>query len=148
MPAPGDDEDAALNHQADLDAITDCLWVTRERAQQRLDKDVETLLGVSLPWAKAHVIVTYGCPDEMAAATRKKSPFHAVVKLGDAKTYARFADIGATYWFCGAPTDKETYVMYKSPTKLCSNCFRPGPRKLPSRTPYILKAQDKTPPPQ
>jgi hypothetical protein len=146
VPQVGDSEDASIFSQADIDAITGCLWVTKDRAQERLDNDVKTLLGVDQPWVKAQVIVTYGCPDEMAAATRKKSPFHATVKLGDAKTYARFADIGATYWFCGAPTDKLTYQMYKSPTKLCSNCFRPGPRKLPSLEPYILKTTDKAGP--
>ena len=141
VPTLVDDTMVEANKVADHEAIVEALWVTRARAQGRLDKDVETLLKVNVPEAAAHVIVSYGCPDEMAAATRKKSPFHAVVKLGDAKTYKRFADIGATFWFCGAPTDKLTYAMYKSPTVLCSNCFLPGPRKLPCMTGYLVQGK-------
>lgn len=139
VPEMGHTEDSGLNDAADKEAIVEGRWVTPQRAQERLIKDVDTLLKVGNPMALAHVIVTYGCPDELAAATRKKSPFHAVVKLGNAKVYADFAAIGAAYWFCGAPTDKPTCTMYKSTaTKLCSNCFMPGPRKLPCMKPYVL----------
>lgn len=139
IPAMGHIEDSGLDDAADKEAIVEGRWVTTQRAQERLTKDVETLLKVTNANAVAHVIVTYGCPDELAAATRKKSPFHAVAKLGSAKVYAQFAALGAAYWFCGAPTDKPTCTMYGSTTKLCSNCYMPGPRKLPSMKSYLLE---------
>jgi len=140
IPHPGDEEDAARNDAADKEAIMECRWVTKERAEQRLKADVETLLSVSEKDALAHVIVSYGCPDELASGTRKQSPFYAAVKLGNAQVYKRFADIGAVYWFCGSPADKATHQMYKSKTLICNNCFRPGPRKLPSHATYIVSA--------
>jgi|WetSurMetagenome_2_1015567.scaffolds.fasta_scaffold00228_4 hypothetical protein len=143
VPAPAqegtDGRTVAADKAADLEAITECRWVTRERAQHRLDKDVATLLEVVPPPETAtQVIVTYGCPDEMAAATRKKSAFHATVSLGNASIYRKFAALKALYWFCGAPTDKPTSIMYKSSTTLCSNCYKPQMRDLPDRKAYVL----------
>ena len=97
VPKPGDARRSGLDAAADREAVEQGRWVTQERAQFRLDKDVETLLKVTEPAALGHVIVSYGCPDEIAAATRKKSAFHATVKLGNASVYKRFADLGAMY---------------------------------------------------
>jgi len=126
---PGD-----LRH---LDAVTEQHFVRVETAKARLAADVEMLLHMLdrehlYVWDR--VVVTYGCPDEIMAASRKQSPFRSVVKLGDKRVYKRFADHRIRWWFCGAPTDKPVSKMTGTDTLLCSNCFMPGERKLPNTT--------------
>ena len=129
--------------ESDLNAVTEEHAVLAATAAQRLDADVAMLLATlereALPQPFTRVIVTHGCPDEVLAAERKRSPFAATVKLGNKRIYRCFAQLAVKYWFCGAPTDKPVAKMDESPTLLCSNCFVPSLRALPTHDCFIVK---------
>jgi len=140
--------DAAIyerwDDETDVEAVSKRHEVLIPTAKKRLQADVQSLLDALNNWKEpcTRIVVTHGCPDECAASSRDESPFAATCKLGDKAMYKRFADAGLRYWFCGAPLDKCVMLMRYTKTLLCSNCYMPSDRELPSKEAFTITREN------
>ncbi len=130
-----------------IEAVESKHDVTSVYAKERLRCDLDSLKRVfenandtTAGDSCIRAVISHGCPDELAAHTRTEHPFYACFSLGNKKDYTDFNALGAHYWFCGAPTDAPITTMAGSTTKIVSNCFDAGWRKLPTLDPICLSA--------